>query len=355
MVRCINVHNVNQGLAEGLRLLATSGVYEDSRNGPVLVAPSPVITTYLNPTSRVLFSPLRDANPFFHVMETLWMLAGRNDLPWLAQFNKNMLNYSDDGGATQPGTYGYRWRKYFGYDQLPELVALLKKPGQRRAVLTMWDGGCSGTQYAGDIWATHNGSADVPCNTQAYFDVRDGKLNMTVTCRSNDIWWGAYGANAVHFSFLLEYMAAMVGVKVGVYRQFSNNFHLYPGKLPSGDLHELADNARHQDRYTLAAGPHTARTQEPDHPLRQVALVTDPACFDNDLQAWMTHPGIVCINEFFGHVATHMWNAWAAYKQGDYRTAIDHAEHIKAGDWSIACVEWLERRHARKLERERTV
>jgi hypothetical protein len=51
---------------------------------------------------------MRDANPFFHVMETLWMLAGRNDLPWLVRFNKRFASYSDDGGNTQPGAYGYQ-------------------------------------------------------------------------------------------------------------------------------------------------------------------------------------------------------------------------------------------------------
>ena len=32
------------------------------------------------PTKELLFDPDRDANPFFHFMEGLWMLAGFNDL-----------------------------------------------------------------------------------------------------------------------------------------------------------------------------------------------------------------------------------------------------------------------------------
>jgi thymidylate synthase len=52
-------------------------------------------------------------------------------------------------------------------------------------------------------------------------------LDLTVLCRSNDVVWGAYGANAVHFSVLQEYLAGRIGVDVGVMYQFSNNYHGY--------------------------------------------------------------------------------------------------------------------------------
>src|SRR5271154_5758040 len=45
------------------------------------------ITEYEKPDERVLFSQTRDANPFFHFFESLWILAGREDVEFLAQFN----------------------------------------------------------------------------------------------------------------------------------------------------------------------------------------------------------------------------------------------------------------------------
>ena len=45
--------------------------------------------------------------------------------------------------------------------------------------------------------------------------IKNGRLQMTVHCRSNDIIWGTYGANAVHFSILQEYVAARIGVDLG--------------------------------------------------------------------------------------------------------------------------------------------
>ena len=94
----------------------------------------------------VLFNSARDCNPWFHLYESLWMLAGRNDVASIAYYAKNMANYSDDG-KTLNGAYGFRWRHmvargqpWKGVDQLDILVNHLKAdPTSRRAVLQMWN------------------------------------------------------------------------------------------------------------------------------------------------------------------------------------------------------------------------
>ena len=220
MIHSITETNVNGAFNSAWHYLRAAGVEETSRNGPVRVAPGPVITTYLRPTERVLFSPRRDANHVFHLMESFWMLSGESDVKWLSQFSNNISNYAEPDGHIH-GAYGTRWRSWFDggeYDQLPVIVEMLRtNPQSRQAVLQMWD-------PVGDLEGTWR---DRPCNTAIYFDCRGGKLNMTVTCRSNDILWGCYGANAVHMSVLQEVIAHGVGVPVGVYRQFSNNWHAY--------------------------------------------------------------------------------------------------------------------------------
>lgn len=356
-MRCINVVNVNQALFEGLSHIRALGKPQSSRNGLVLVAPTPVITTYSDPTARVLFSPMRNANPFFHLMESLWMLAGRHDLEFPRTFNKRFSEFSDDG-KTLHGAYGYRWRKHFKMDQLPMIVEeLTNRPQSRRAVLQMWD--------APAEWAAmaFNDAKDVPCNTQAYFSIRDDKLDMTVTCRSNDLWWGAYGANAVHFSVLQEYLAAWIGVPVGVYRQYSENFHLYPANLPVvpdatllETLELFSQDAREADKYTEADSRHPYFPQViPSlHPLRRVPLIkpTDKVeHFDKDLNYFLDSDGESAYynTAFFTTVAQPMYAAWKAYKMKTYYEAEAYAEQIKAGDWALACLEWLERKaHARQ-------
>lgn len=217
-MRTLEVRNVHQALPLGVDLLNKYGEKRTSRNGVVYVAPWPVTTVYHCPWERVLFWPQRDANPFFHLLESMWMLAGRNDISPLVKIVKRMQNFSDDG-VTQHGAYGYRWRHWFNRDQLKEIIEILdRNKDDRRCVLQMWDAeedlGRSGK--------------DVPCNTTAAFQINGrGRLDLMVFCRSNDIIWGAYGANAVHFSFLLEYVAAAIGVPMGRYYQISCNWHGY--------------------------------------------------------------------------------------------------------------------------------
>ena len=214
----IKARNVHQALPHALRMMDLYGISKPSRNGTVLQAPFPVATTYLQPQERVIFWDERDANPFFHLYESLWMLAGRNDLASIQRLVSRFKEYSDDG-ETLHGAYGHRWVHHFNINQVGLICnRLYNDPHDRRSVLTMWDPRVD----------LGRAGKDVPCNLVATFQRNDiGELDMTVFCRSNDIVWGAYGANAVHFSMLQEYMAARIGCGVGQYHQVSVNWHAY--------------------------------------------------------------------------------------------------------------------------------
>jgi thymidylate synthase len=343
----ITASSVSDALAFGLRLLSTNVERELSRNGGVSVWDGPVITHSLHPLRRVLFSPLRNANPFFHLFESLWMLGGRNDLPWVAQFNKQMATYSDDGGKTQPASYGHRWRAHFGHDQLDTLVAELKaNPGTRRAVLAMWNPGHAVGDWqasAGDLAKAIGGSADVPCNTQCFFTVRDGKLHMAVTCRSNDILWGAHGANAVHFSILLEYMAAKCGLAVGEMTQFSWNYHLYDNILKHPQ-NEVAWDVQNSDLYTGRLNPvqptlifDSATMDQFEADLPVFLNWLDPTREGFDGRPDLEHP-------FLNNTALPMFDAWVAWKCQDVPLALEYCEEIEGLDWRIASTEWMQRK-----------
>lgn len=197
-------------------LYAKSG---DSRNGPVLRVDGPAMLELYDPLQRVLFDPVRRANPYFHVMEFIWMMAGDNSTHWISQFNKGFKNYAEPSGLHH-GAYGHRWREYFGADQLLVAVEELRRdPESRRVVLSMWD-------PDSDLGRSKR---DLPCNTHIYLDIVDDCLNMTVCNRSNDLFWGMLGSNIVHMTLLQELLAFAIGVGVGVYRVFTNNLHVYPG------------------------------------------------------------------------------------------------------------------------------
>lgn len=343
----IQARNVHEMLAHTISHLKISHVERESRNGPVKVFRTPVTLVYERPEERVLTQPERDANPFFHLMECLWMLAGRNDVNYVARYASNMRSFSDDG-RTLNGAYGYRWRHHFAtvsptdenevvvIDQLETCIArLAKDPNDRRVVLGMWD----------PSWDLVRTSKDLPCNTHIYFRVDDGFLNMTVCNRSNDVVWGACGANAVHMSFLQEYVARSLGLKVGRYWQTSNNMHLYVNT--HGDLME--------NQSALFTPSVYEPSEDRPHPATPVPIMSvEPEVWRQDLHMWMEEGVTIGLREsWFRRVAHPVKCAWDHYKDGEgidrYDGAIEILEQCAAPDWRVACTEWMERRRAKFL------
>ena len=341
----INARNVNDALATALSEVQRVGTIRSSRNGTVLAFPEPVATVYSRPTERVLFSPVRNANPAFHLMESLWMLAGRNDVKFPATFVKNMKNYSDDGG-TFHGAYGHRWRSWFGYDQIELIVAeLITNPESRRCVLQMWDATDGDDQVRPDLHWAMNGGKDVPCNTNIYFDRRDGKLNMTVCCRSNDILWGCYGANAVHMSILQEYMALSIGCEVGTYTQMSNDLHIYTATIPEVGLIELVADCLNTNHYSRLPNMFT--------PFPLWGSGGNRKAFDEDLELFFS---AFDSNGIFGSVQEDYQTLWflqvvrPVLRAWSYRkvekAALDATDDIVAPDWYQAMRQWIVGRQA---------
>lgn len=340
----IEARNVHQALCIGLDVLGRFGVREESRNGGVLVSPVPVTSVYEQPTERVLFHPLRDANPFFHLMEGLWMLAGRNDVAWIGQFNATFNRYSDDG-QTFHGAYGHRWNGHWDFPQLEKVVQLFRNhPKTRRAVIGMWD-------PQADLWETEGDHKDIPCNTHVYVWVdKEGSLCITVCCRSNDIIWGAYGANAVHFSMLHEYLAAKIGRPVGRMYQISNNFHAYEELF--NKLHPLAQEWRLTGNPYLGVKLETVPHTVPPPPVEPLPMVSDPAAWDADLAHFMEDGNADRVRMYrepwFALVAEPMRRAYLHFKDKEdplrFRKALTYLDTVRATDWRRAGTEWIQRR-----------
>jgi hypothetical protein len=359
----VYARNVQAAYVQGIAVVREQGVPELTRNGTALVVPHPVVTTYARPLERVLLDPSRDANPFFHLLESIWMLAGRDDVASLAPYNAGLKNYSDDG-VTYHGAYGWRWRSHFSdgkddLDQLARIIELLRtNPQDRRVVLSMWDPAVDLGQEG----------ADFPCNTQVYFRTRRVPddytyLDMTVMCRSNDAIWGAYGANAVHFSVLHEFVAAACGFQVGILHQLSNNLHAYDEALEKvgepcwpvtwakgGNMYRyvrsvpLAERMDGQhDDYTA----HEIRATPLFQPHRDMPVADALRCVED---VWSGLMDSEAVRQLFtpGGIDTivKMRSAYHSFKKKDRDRALGLCRDIPGTDWSRACVEWLERRYA---------
>ena len=357
-----NVNSAFRTIVAGVKSGEIPTVATDSRAGKVLQVAEPVLVTYSNPRERVLFNSARDANPFFHLFEALWMLSGRQDVAPLAYYNSRMKDFSDDG-RTFNGAYGYRWRKHFDVtdnseegpyiDQLDLLVKHLKEnPASRRAVLQMWT--------VEDDLLKVDTSKDVCCNLSVMFSLREipweypnerqrrhteevtgyvprHVLDMTVTNRSNDAIWGLLGANYVHFSILQEYMAARLGVEVGQYHHFTNNLHFY-----------TADGRWEPEKWLDDKGAENAAYAMTGHPGKDIPLVSSDA-FDKEVGRFVDRHGEDSIateftEPFLQRVAQPMCVAFHHHKQRDYKAALQAAHGIAAADWQFVSVAWLTKR-----------
>lgn len=315
MIIDITGRNAPQAYIDGLWKFRTSGVLEETRNGEAYVLPAPVFLTVQFPEERLLNCPVRNANPFFHCMEFVWMMAGSNDAHWISQFNKRMMEFSDDGYLR--GAYGWRWQN--PSDQITEVIELLRRdPATRQAVLSMWD-----PVYDGPKART----SDRPCNTHIYFRVDEtDSLNMTVCNRSNDFIWGMMGANIVHMTMLQELIAAAAGFKLGMYHTFSNNVHIYTGlpkfidiyntSLPN-DIYKGLD--RCEELMPLLAGGVSYKEFMQDCLL----FLDGEETFKSD---WVQHVA---------------WPMKMAYL--DKKNRLEWVNEIVASDWHRACSEWTKR------------
>jgi hypothetical protein len=327
-----------------LHSLLVTGFRRASRNGQVLMFPEPVATVYMHPEERVVFWPERDANPFFHLCEALWMLAGRRDLAPLVRYVKTFGDFSDDGVSLH-GAYGHRWRRAFGRDQLDVVVERLRgDPDDRRCVIQMW-------AAEKDLGMPLK---DVPCNLTATVQVSTyGRLDLVVFCRSNDLVWGAYGANAVHFSMLLEYLSARTGYQIGTYTQISVNLHAYSHTLTPKLLAMFPVTAEGLG-VACIVDPYQAGTVRHLPMPREHSQAWD---FDDDINLVLAAADSGNFNEEpSGDWARTVWTVLKAhenYRNGPGRFssslgALDKLPHrLQDVDWVVAARQWLERRIGR--------
>jgi thymidylate synthase len=346
-LRFKGINEAFTGIVSGIQSGRIPVTVEASRNGEVLQVNEPLTVTYEKPKERVLFLEARDANPFLHVFESLWMLAGRQDVESLSYYSSQMREYSNDG-LTLSGAYGHRWRHFYSssgdmYDEIDQLEIIInhlrKNPDSRRAVLQMWN------PY--DDLLNLETSKDICCNVSAFFSISNGKLDITVCNRSNDVIWGMLGANAVHFSFLQEYVAIALGLEVGVYNQFTSNAHIYTETNSGWKPEVWLEHETNRDQFS------PKRWGYENDVVTTVPLVEDVEVFDLEVQCFVelnkkTPPSLIEYpnwkEPFLRTVAQPMCQAFHCHKQRDYATAQRLASKIVADDWRIVSTNWIKKR-----------
>jgi len=255
----VSSRNINHALVDVLDKVVKFGHGITVRDNQDTKEISPLVVNIEQPRERCLVNSARKNNTFAAIAETMWVLAGRNDVDWLENYLPRAKDFSDDGETWRAG-YGKRLRDWNGVDQVHEVFKILKKdPSSRRAVMVIFD---PDRDYAE--------SKDIPCNNWLHFMIRGGKLNLDVAVRSNDVIWGFSAINTHEWSVLLEVMAHWLNVEVGRLTFFTSSMHLY---------------SRHQERADdiLQAEFHDIYT---DNSPKLFDFSTDFDEFDLTLEKW---------------------------------------------------------------------
>ena len=108
---------------------------------------------------------------------------------------------------------GWQWERSH---QLDKVVTMLRSnPNTRQAAISIYDGK-----------EAHDYKHDTPCTYAIQFTILNNKLNMCVTMRSNDLWYG-FCNDQYCFSKLQLMVADKLEVRLGEYYHFAHNLHLY--------------------------------------------------------------------------------------------------------------------------------
>jgi thymidylate synthase len=166
------------------------------------------------PRARLSRSENR-GKPFSALGELLWYLASSDKLefirPYVSQYEKDAVDEAIQG-AYGPRLFAMRGK----LDQIANVTELLKeRPTSRRAVIQLFN--------AEDIAFHHK---EVPCTTSLQFHLRNGRLHLSATLRSNDAYWGL-PHDVFCFTMLQEMMACRLQADLGEYYQYVGSMHVY--------------------------------------------------------------------------------------------------------------------------------
>ena len=149
---------------------------------------------------------------------------------WYLSGDKNVKKLGEIYGKVPPiwermadvngdvnSNYGYQWKRN---GQLDYVIDKLKNHKHtRHAAISIYD--CKEHDQFEN---------DTPCTYAVQFTNVENRLNMCVTMRSNDLWYG-FCNDQYQFSKLLELVCKETGLDMGTYFHFAHNLHIYSDKL----------------------------------------------------------------------------------------------------------------------------
>jgi thymidylate synthase len=197
-------HLIGAIRAQGIRINATRGDNTELTG---------VLVELTNPRARISLTETR-GKLFSCLGELFWYLSKGNAADFITYYIEQYAEEAVDGAVY--GGYGPRLFSQRDHDQVQGVMDLLRaKPSTRRAVIQLFN--------AEDLNDAHK---EVPCTCTLQFLIRDGRLDLIVTMRSNDVFLG-FPHDVFCFTMIQEIVACSLGVELGNYKHFVGSLHLY--------------------------------------------------------------------------------------------------------------------------------
>jgi len=173
-----------------------------------------------DPKDRKIINRERNWSEEYAEAEWQWYLSGDPSVNALGDIYGKVpeiwKRMADVNGKVN-SNYGYQWERN---QQLDYVVGLLKtQPDTRQACVSIYDA---------KEWECY--THDTPCTYAIQFTIVHGRLDMCVTMRSNDLWYG-FCNDQYQFSKLQEMVSKRLEIETGVYYHFAHNMHLYNDKI----------------------------------------------------------------------------------------------------------------------------
>ena len=208
--------SVDDVLEQLITFIMLHGKYAAPRNIEITESIG-VIIELRNPRRRIQYNPARNLNVHFALGEFLWYFSGDNLLENITYYNRRYGDYSDDNFILN-GAYG---KRIFGFDT--------HKNSQWQTIKKIFDKDIYTRQGVISIFSPNDiiiKTKDVPCTCSLQFFVREGKLDMIVYMRSNDLIWGT-PYDIFSFTMFQEILANELNVELGKYIHFIGSAHIY--------------------------------------------------------------------------------------------------------------------------------
>ena len=173
-----------------------------------------------DPKDRKIVNRERNWKEDYAEAEWQWYLSGDRSIYELNKiYGKipEIWKRMADGAGNVNSNYGWQWKRN---DQIDYVVNLLKnEPDTRQAVITILD-----------MKEHDEFTYDTPCTYAIQFTIVHGRLNMCITMRSNDLWYG-FCNDQYQFSNMQEMISLELGIETGIYYHFAHNMHLHNDKI----------------------------------------------------------------------------------------------------------------------------